>query len=303
MIKSKGGIGLLFLLLVAGFFPGETSPLYGEITGGTAPVSASPFQGFWQNTLDSHSGNYLYLHGTAVAATGLMAFPANSIDGRVHQAPKNIQGVGTELALLAGMVWHIGPAAGVYWGSAPQSKARYASGAVIQAVGISFMVTSAQKYVTGRRGPRESHASTGGLEAPFKRTDDPRDFNFKVWQNFDFTEGRFFWPSGHTATAVAVAAALGAFYEPAWVSWSAYGAAAWMGWSMVDGSHHWASDVVAGFLIGIAIGRTVGLDFRSRYQMKSNPSGGEPGGSKTTRLFLEPDWRGGGPGLRFRWIF
>ena len=48
-----------------------------------------------------------------------------------------------------------------------------------------------------------------------------------------------------------------------------------MGYAMIDGNIHWASDVVAGVLIGHAIGWTVGTDFRSRYGGRNATQGKE----------------------------
>jgi hypothetical protein len=53
-----------------------------------------------------------------------------------------------------------------------------------------------------------------------------------------------------------------------------------MGYAMIDGNIHWASDVVAGVLIGHAIGWTVGSDFRTRYR------GSTTANAKTSPSFI-----------------
>jgi membrane-associated phospholipid phosphatase len=69
----------------------------------------------------------------------------------------------------------------------------------------------------------------------------------------------------------------------------AYPVAAGIGAGMIVGDHHWASDVVAGALIGQAIGWSVGRSFRerahgaspvaSRFQLVPLVGGGVTGGA------------------------
>ena len=68
--------------------------------------------------------------------------------------------------------------------------------------------------------------------------------------------GLFSWPSGHTASSVAVASVLHEFYG--WkVGLPAYAGAGLVAWRMMDESDHWASDVVFGAVLGWVVGHTV----------------------------------------------
>ena len=64
-------------------------------------------------------------------------------------------------------------------------------------------------------------------------------------------------PSGHTTQAFAVASVIAAHYRAWWVWTVAYGTAGLVGFSRVYHDAHWTSDVVAGALIGTAVGWSV----------------------------------------------
>jgi membrane-associated phospholipid phosphatase len=228
-------------------------------------ASPSPVVGFWGNTLESHAGWNSLWHIAAVGATATMV--VTPIDQTVVDADKNHLGNAFSAgALFVGTWWHILPAAIVYWAT-DNPEYKYASGAVVQAVGISFMVTTAEKLIVGR-----AFIDTGETDIPdylpIRKSSDADDF-------YPFQNLGGLWPSGHTATAFAAASALTAFYKDDEsfykIAIVTYAASALMGFAMIDGNSHWASDVVAGALIGHAIGWTVGKDFRSRYGGR-NPS-------------------------------
>ena len=226
-------------------------------------TSPSPFRGFWTNTLESHTGWNSLWHLGAVGATGLMILAP--VDQYILEMDKNLMGETFNLgALIVGNVWHILPAAIVYWATdTPEYK--YASGAVVQAVGITFLVSTTEKLVFGRAFIDRGEDTAHGM-LPLRKSRNARDF-------YPFQNVGGLWPSGHTSTAFAAASALTAFYkdEPSFriFAFLAYTASTLMGFAMIDGNFHWASDVVAGALIGHAIGWTVGSDFRARYRGSS----------------------------------
>lgn len=113
------------------------------------------------------------------------------------------------------------------------SSAAVHVGAALAAAGA---VNGTLKYSVGRRRPPEN--------------EDPhlfRPFNpDNTWQSF---------PSGHTVVAFSLAAAVSEEAGRPWVTALAYGTAGVVGWSRMYEEKHWASDVVAGALVGIAASR------------------------------------------------
>jgi membrane-associated phospholipid phosphatase len=70
------------------------------------------------------------------------------------------------------------------------------------------------------------------------------------------------WPSGHTLSAFATAATIAQLYSdnlPLKIAVFSYAAIVGLGVSL---NVHWASDVLAGALMGYAVGTTVGISFR-----------------------------------------
>ncbi len=66
------------------------------------------------------------------------------------------------------------------------------------------------------------------------------------------------FPSGHTAVAFAMAAAIaGSYPKKQWLTPCLYAAAALTGWSRINDGKHWPSDVFAGGVIGYYTGRWV----------------------------------------------
>ena len=102
---------------------------------------------------------------------------------------------------------------------------------------------------------------TFGREWPHNYPPDPWNDYSKELQPFQAGLGA--WPSGHTASMFAIAAALRAA-NPEWGvwAWSGYPFAVGVGMAMWLGNHHWASDVVSGALMGEAIGHAAGMSLR-----------------------------------------
>ena len=128
--------------------------------------------------------------------------------------------------------------------------------AMLQAMGLTFVVATSLKFATGRTWPsagRDPNAP-GYLDHP----ESARQFHWLSWSH------GYAWPSGHTAIMVSAATALSTVeFGRSWLGYVAYGAAAAVATGMWLGDHHWMSDILSGALIGGAIGRSVGLAFRS----------------------------------------
>ncbi len=283
-MKSTLALALILLLIApSGFFAKETKE---ESTGTSSAPSPSPFVGFWTNTIESHAGTNSLWHLGALGATGLMILtPADQV---IMEADKNLFGDAFNAgALIVGTMWHVLPAALVYW-TTDTPRTEYASGAVIQAVGVTFLVTTAEKLAFGRAFIDKGDDGPPDY-LPFRRSDDARAF-------YPFRNLGGLWPSGHTATAFAAASALASFYrdDESFLPFAvlAYAASALMGYAMIDGDIHWASDVVAGALIGHAIGWTIGKDFRSRHRRsvasKNGNGANVASASDTARTTLVP---------------
>ena len=94
------------------------------------------------------------------------------------------------------------------------------------------MATSAIKGVVGRRRPNT------GLGP----------------HSFSPFQGDYSFPSGHATGAFAFASVIATHYDSPWVDATAYGIAGLVGLARIQLNAHWASDVVAGGLIGGVIG-------------------------------------------------
>jgi membrane-associated phospholipid phosphatase len=125
--------------------------------------------------------------------------------------------------------------------------------AVAQSVMLTLAIQTPLKMITGRATPG---ITRGWFYDRSQRTDDfSGEFN---WFNMDFVAG---WPSGHTANAFSVAATIAELYKDnLWIKIGAYSYAALIGFG-VTLNVHWTSEMLAGALIGYAVGKTVGKSF------------------------------------------
>lgn len=113
------------------------------------------------------------------------------------------------------------------------------------AVALAGGAVTAFKYAIGRRRP----SSTG----------DADEFRpFSGWNSF---------PSGHTAVAFALATAIAEETRDPWTEAALYGAATLTAFARVNDDRHWASDVVAGALVGHLSARWLSR----RYGVKVSP--------------------------------
>lgn len=72
-----------------------------------------------------------------------------------------------------------------------------------------------------------------------------------------FSSANASFPSGHTTEAFALASVISCHYEETWVSYTAYGIAGLVGVARTYHDAHFASDVLAGALIGTVVGNSV----------------------------------------------
>jgi membrane-associated phospholipid phosphatase len=136
-------------------------------------------------------------------------------------------------------------------------KAQVTSLAVLQATLLMSAIQGGIKLVTGRPGP-------GILDTwDTIRNPSQQDFSHQFnWVGGGYLDG---WPSGHTASAFALAAVVQQMYpNKIWLNVLCYSYACLIG-AGASLNIHWLSDCIAGALMGLAIGHTVGKDFADLY--------------------------------------
>ena len=145
---------------------------------------------------------------------------------------------------MTGLVYAIASATG-------DCPVQRATSAMLFALTETVVLVGLQKWIFGRAWPtngRDPYASD--------RLEHPHDAEVyrPLARGIDAA-----FPSGHTATMFAAAAALRAA-SPEWGVWRyiGYPIATAVGLGMWWGDHHWASDIVAGALQGEAIGGSAG---------------------------------------------
>jgi membrane-associated phospholipid phosphatase len=125
--------------------------------------------------------------------------------------------------------------------------------ALVQSLMLTLAIQTPLKMTTGRVSP--------GVSDKFYHTRNPQTDDFSgrfEWFNANFVRG---WPSGHTANAFAAAATIAEMYKNnLWLKIGVYSYATLVGLG-VTLDVHWASEAVAGALIGYAVGKTVGKSF------------------------------------------
>ena len=211
-------------------------------------------------------------HVSAAAATPPLAL---WVDEPVQESFQEHDPLGNSfgpVTLVTGAILPIvGPGA-LYLGglAADDAELATAGAATVQAVVMQAVVVTSLKWLTDRRGPYPNgDASERRWTGSFLHLRDSKsatDFNFNP---FDL-EGGLRWPSGHTASAMAMVSSLVAFYpsEP-WIAIIGYPMVLAIGVGMLEGDYHWLSDVVAGASIGHVIGWQVGREFRETYDARN----------------------------------
>ena len=160
-------------------------------------------------------------------------------------------------ALIGGFVVPV--AVPIWMMRSDASRTRDGGMAAAQAILLSFAATNLLKAVTGRLAPDADIPRDPKVPPGVDR----RSRHFR----FGFLRGGVFhgWPSGHTMTNMALAASLSSYYgDSGLVRYCGYGWAAYVMAAATIGDQggvHWLSDVVAGGLMGWAIGRAVGEGF------------------------------------------
>ena len=215
-----------------------------------------------------HSFTYNYGFNFIGAGIGTWGMIETGIDWKWRNTVFDsawLQNLGSPVMMTGGIVPIITPLAFFLSGKfADDEKLIIAASALTQTLILTMAVQSTFKMVTGRRDPGLVNSTY--YERIYGEDDFSGVFN---WFNMDFFNG---WPSGHTANAFSAAAALSEIYhDNLWVKIGMYTYAAFIGFGVTLHAH-WASEAVAGALIGYAIGKTVGKSYR-KFLDKSEDSG------------------------------
>jgi membrane-associated phospholipid phosphatase len=232
------------------------------------------------NTLDAFSHENLALQLATIPISGELSASGADHRVRVYFARNVASQPFSDAMVLFGYLAIPASALLLYGGGhlLHDRKATAAGAAAIQALAVTFLSTSLLKIATGR--PYPNH---GGNPRDPDRLSHPGWS--KEWEGPVLANRA--WPSGHTATTMALVSSLAAFYgETRWLAYALYPVAGAVGLGMLSGEHHWLSDVAAGAVLGHTIGSTVGSNFREivngqteRSRLRVTPGPGEIGAS------------------------
>ncbi len=182
------------------------------------------------------------LTASVVGATGILLTRDEAIldwigdhrsetSGDLERVFEPIGRIGSGFA-ITGSAWLLGRAAG-------RDRLRRTSAVAFESFIYTAAITSAAKGLFARERP-DGSGSKG-----------------------QFWEGGTSFPSGHTSRTFAIASVFAESYGPR-AAWVAYPIAGLVGLARMENDTHWASDVLAGAGLGIAIGRALagrhGLD-------------------------------------------
>ena len=184
------------------------------------------------------SGEWQNLAWASLAVAGTAALIDAPLRDEMRRQPR-----GNNLMLIEhlGAEYSIAVVGGFYLAGslADNDKAVFvAQDGLTASIIASGLVTPAIKIVAGRSRPYENTGTS--------------DFNSLGADNPNSS-----FPSGHTTEAFALASVISAHYEETWIKASAYTAAGLVGIARTYHDAHFASDVLAGALIGNWVGSSV----------------------------------------------
>jgi membrane-associated phospholipid phosphatase len=202
------------------------------------------------NILLSFWGRNLLLHALAISAT--LVIVTSGLDRRYFEATRPVAGYLFSAVIVGWRVPVAFPILAYLIGYAARNRRLICSAySTAQAAIIGLFISSFYKAFTGRPSPRHL---VGTL------TDTSKVFRFGFLRGGVF----FGWPSSHTAVAFAMAVTIWKLYPESKAARCVailYALYIGIGVSMTI---HWFSDFVAGAIIGVAIGKTVGNAFKKR---------------------------------------
>jgi hypothetical protein len=207
--------------------PGPTFSLFPQLKRDAAHIAAAPLR--WEGSDWAKFGLGVAAVGGAVLLDEDLrhAVDRNS-SGTLAGVAKAVAPFGAEYSFGALGTFYL---AGRYW---KDDRARaVAEDGLASSLIAAGVITPILKLTIGRRRPSQTQST-------FTRGDGGSSF-----------------PSGHATQAFAVASVIAAHYDSPWIQAAAYGVAGLVGLSRMEQGAHYASDVLAGALIGIAVGKAV----------------------------------------------
>jgi membrane-associated phospholipid phosphatase len=232
------------------------------------PPLPAPWNHLGANLAEAFGGTNLVWHGAAIASTVMLAESGGDYEARTW-VRRNVHARGfADASVVGGYVLPAVVAPGVYaiGLTTGDRKTAYAGAAAVQSLTVTVVTVGMLKWGTGRPFPNNGRDPL----AP-DALDHPEDARLAALEPF----GEHWitaWPSGHTAATMSIAAALYGFApEHAWLGWVGYPLALAFGAGMIVGDHHWASDVVAGGMLGHAVGYSTGRGFRRAFDGSNTP--------------------------------
>lgn len=235
----------------------------------------NPFTHLAANALNSITGYNMLLHIGGAASTYVVV--NTDIDRKVHNYFFKNMGKYNVYSVPAVYIGYLAPItigssmylAGLY---NDNLKNACVGSVILQSSLLGLIESSALKAFTGRQNP-DSWVYN-------KNNDKSSNFRFGFLRNGI----HYGWPSGHMCTSTAVVSGLTAFYldnrfvrNSVWVVW----AYMFLGVTVHEGNTmHWFSDIIAGSMMGYAIGNTVGKEYRKLYDGNKIES--------ATRILINP---------------
>jgi len=245
---------LLFLFFLCLF---SVQPKAETMDGGISPSLV--FHDIGWNML--HAVSYNYGLNFIGAGLGTWAFIETGLDWQwrnIAYENEYLSYMGLPMLLAGYLVPVITPIpvylAGRYLSD---TKLQVTAAALVQALVLTQAVHVPLKLITGRTVP--GLISGVFFEPNNYRDDRSGDFSNEFnWFKFDILDG---WPSGHTACAFSAAAVIAEiYYDKPLLKAGVFAYAALVGLG-VSFNAHWASDSIAGALLGYAVGKSVGRSF------------------------------------------
>ena len=259
--------------------PAPPPPVFSAVE--TGAVALGDVQGDLLAPLRWDGTDWLKFGGAtaAVVATGLLLDNALHDASQRSRTPSRDSAAETIQKFGAEYSWGVLGAYAVVGLAAKDRNAMNVAvdGALASAIAAGIVV-NVSKVIVGRARPNAGEGPT----------------------HFDPFSSDASFPSGHTTQAFAVASVIAAHDGRLWVSVAAYGLAGSVGLARIHEDAHWASDVLAGAILGTAVGNmVVKVNDRMRERVSGGAAGPQASAPPGMTLTLAPVFlrKGGGVSL------